>query len=178
MTIRECPVCGREFEAYMRQKYCTPECAEIADLKLREKRCEKEKEKRAKAREERERKKRSGSLVQDAMDAREQDMTYGKYMAEKYKVTISRRASCSRGDNMSNFSQAGNIKCPYYVNAKNEKKEANYITCEGNGYARYYTSKFKNKEERNKHITEYCAKYPNKCTICMANDTKFQREER
>lgn len=175
MTTRKCPVCGKTFEAHMRQKYCNPQCAEKASLDLRQKRCEKEKKKRAQAREERERKKKTTSLAQDAMDARDNGMTYGKYMAERYKVTINR---CSRGDEMSNFSQSGNIKCPYFVNAKNEKKEANYITCEGIGYVRYYTSKFKNKEERNKHITGYCAKYPNKCAICIANDTKFQREER
>ena len=91
MTIRKCLVCGGAFEAHMRQKYCNPICAEKAALDLRKKRCEKEKKKRAQAREEKERKKKTTSLAQDAMDARENDMTYGKYMAKKYKVTITRR---------------------------------------------------------------------------------------
>lgn len=38
--------------------------------------------KRAQAREEKERMKKTTSLAQDAMDARENDMTYGKYMAK------------------------------------------------------------------------------------------------
>ena len=75
----------------MRQKYCNEVCAEKAALDLRQKRCEKEKKKRAQAREERERKKKTTSLAQDAMDARANDMTYGKYMAAKYKVTITRQ---------------------------------------------------------------------------------------
>lgn len=91
MTVRKCPVCEEAFEANMRQKYCTPQCAEKASLDLRKKRCEKEKKKRAQAREERERKKKNTSLAQDAMDARANDMTYGKYMAEKYKVRITRQ---------------------------------------------------------------------------------------
>lgn len=101
MTIRKCPVCGKTFEAHMRQKYCTPQCAEKASIDLRQKRCEKEKKKRAQAREEKERMKKTTSLAQDAMDARENDMTYGKYMAKKYKVTITRRqASIMQQDKM------------------------------------------------------------------------------
>lgn len=78
---------------------------------------------------------------------------------------------------MSNFSKACNIKCPYYINAKNGKNETNYITCEGSGYAKYYTSRFKTKSDRNKNIEEYCSKYPNQCVISVANDKKYQRED-
>lgn len=90
MTIRKCPVCGGAFEAHMRQKYCNPICAEKAALDLRKKRCEKEKKKRAQARKEK-MQKETGNLTQDARTARANDMTYGKYMAERYKVTITRR---------------------------------------------------------------------------------------
>lgn len=83
-----------------------------------------------------------------------------------------------QGEEMSNFSQAGNIKCPYYVSAKDEKRKTDYIACEGIGYAKYYISRFRNKEDRDKHIAEFCTSYPNKCAICIANDTKFRREER
>ncbi len=90
MTIRKCAICGTSFEAHKRQKYCTPTCAEIGDLRLRRKRCEKEKEKRAKIAEEKRKYRKNGNLTKNAIDARESDMTYGKYMARNYKVTITR----------------------------------------------------------------------------------------
>lgn len=75
----------------MRQKYCSPECAEKASLDLRQKRCEKEKKKRAQAREEKKKYSPNRDLSKAAQDARANDMTYGKYMAAKYKVTITRQ---------------------------------------------------------------------------------------
>ena len=91
MTVRKCPVCGKTFEAHMRQKYCNPVCAEKAALDMRQKRCEEAKEKRAQAREEKKKYRAKGDLSKDAQDARANDMTYGKYMAKKYKVTIMRQ---------------------------------------------------------------------------------------
>lgn len=72
----------------MRQKYCNPVCAEKASLDLRQKRCEEEKKKRAQAREERKRKKKTTSLAQDAMDARDNDMTYGKKVQSNDHETV------------------------------------------------------------------------------------------
>lgn len=91
MTVRKCPVCGEAFEANMRQKYCTPQCAEKASLDLRKKRCEKEKKKRAQEREEKKKYSVNRDLSKAAQDARANDMTYGKYMAEKYKIRITRQ---------------------------------------------------------------------------------------
>lgn len=91
MTIRKCPVCEGAFEAHMRQKYCNPVCADKAALDLRKKRCEEAKAKRAQAREEKKKYRANGDLSRDAQEARANDMTYGKYMAKKYKVTITRQ---------------------------------------------------------------------------------------
>lgn len=91
MTIRKCPVCGKTFEAHMRQKYCNSVCAEKVSLDLRQKRCEKEKKKRAQAREEKKKYRANRDLSKAAQDARANDMTYGKYMAEKYKIRITRQ---------------------------------------------------------------------------------------
>lgn len=74
---------------------------------------------------------------------------------------------------MANFRKACEIKCPYYVNAKDDKENCCYITCEGAGGAKYISSRYRNKKERDDHIDRECSRYPNDCVISKVNDDKY-----
>lgn len=75
---------------------------------------------------------------------------------------------------MSNFSKGCDIKCPFYINAKDGK---NYITCEGSNGARYYTSRFSKCSDRNQFIANNCAEYPNMCPICHVLEKVYAEEK-
>lgn len=89
MAIKTCKLCGASFVAYKGQQYCSKTCADY--VKKQNKIRQNERAERLKKLKEEEKKKKTSKLTDDAVEAREHDMSYGKYMAQKYEVKIDRR---------------------------------------------------------------------------------------
>lgn len=75
-----CPVCGKQFEGITNKKCCGPECS-----KERNRQKHREKVEARKLAEEKEKEERQETdLVKIAKKARQQNMTYGQYVAMCY----------------------------------------------------------------------------------------------
>lgn len=100
MEEKICAICGRKYLAHRKwQKYCSPGCKEERNRQRNRERRQARQMQRKVVKETtkpaKKPKRAQGMLTQDAIEARESDMTYGQWMAQKYKEGM-KRQSCSR----------------------------------------------------------------------------------
>lgn len=85
MITKTCPICGKEFLTKIKKtKYCSEECRREKERRRAIKQWEEKKAEQQKKKKE----KHIPQLDELNRRAREAGMTYGKYMAEKYKERL------------------------------------------------------------------------------------------